>query len=147
PHVAEVASGADLGRLRARARRPRTARRRLGARNRRADRTERGGVRRTATTDRQCRRADAPAPGDQCRRCRRGRHRDDAASLGWAAMAPRKPVYPAVLRAALERVGPSVTGEIDEELPRPDLSAAVRLSARTLEQIAPGSSVEVRVPP
>ncbi len=27
------------------------------------------------------------------------------------------------------------------------LAAAVRLSARTLEQVAPGSSVEVRVPP
>lgn len=30
---------------------------------------------------------------------------------------------------------------------RPALAAAVRLSLRTLEQIAPGRSVEVRVPP
>ncbi|SUE16680.1 Uncharacterised protein [Rhodococcus gordoniae] len=62
-------------------------------------------------------------------------------------MAPRRPVDPAELRTALERVGPWVTGERDEKPPRPDLAAAVRLSARTLEQLAPGSSVEVRVPP
>jgi hypothetical protein len=31
--------------------------------------------------------------------------------------------------------------------PRPALAAAVRLSLRTLAQIAPGHSVEVRVPP
>lgn len=30
---------------------------------------------------------------------------------------------------------------------RPELAKAVRLSLRTLEQIAPGNSVEVRVPP
>ena len=62
-------------------------------------------------------------------------------------MAPRKPVDPAELRAALACVEPWVTGERDEKPPRADLAAAVRLSARTLEQIAPGSSVEVRVPP
>ncbi|MBS9373846.1 sterol carrier family protein [Rhodococcus sp. B50] len=62
-------------------------------------------------------------------------------------MAPRRPVDPAELRTALERVGPWVTGESDEKPSRPDLAAAVRLSARTLEQLAPGSSVEVRVPP
>ena len=31
--------------------------------------------------------------------------------------------------------------------PRPALAAAVRLSLRTLAQVAPGRSVEVRVPP
>jgi len=62
-------------------------------------------------------------------------------------MAPRRPVDPADLRAALLRVGPWVTGESDDKPPRTDLAAAVRLSARTLEQLAPGSSVEVRVPP
>jgi Bacterial SCP ortholog len=31
--------------------------------------------------------------------------------------------------------------------PRPALAAAVRLSLRTLAQVAPGHSVEVRVPP
>ena len=62
-------------------------------------------------------------------------------------MAPRRPVDPAELRAAMDRVGPWVTGESDEKPSRPDLAAAVRLSARTLEQIAPGASVEVRVPP
>lgn len=38
----------------------------------------------------------------------------------------------------------------DENLPAPDrtaLAAAVRLTARTLAQLAPGASVEVRVPP
>ncbi|TCN47367.1 hypothetical protein EV641_11978 [Rhodococcus sp. SMB37] len=62
-------------------------------------------------------------------------------------MAPRKTVDPAELRAALLRVGPWVSGGSDEKPARADLAAAVRLSARTLEQIAPGSSVEVRVPP
>ena len=62
-------------------------------------------------------------------------------------MAPRRTVDPADLREALLRVGPWVSGSSDEKPSRADLAAAVRLSARTLEQIAPGSSVEVRVPP
>lgn len=62
-------------------------------------------------------------------------------------MAPRRSVDPAELRDALERVAPWVRGDIDDKPPRADLAAAVRSSARTLEQIAPGSSVEVRVPP
>ena len=62
-------------------------------------------------------------------------------------MAPRRTVDPAELRAALERVEPWLSG-VDEAAPsRADVAAAVRFSARTLEQIAPGSSVEVRVPP
>ncbi|MGN5238497.1 MULTISPECIES: sterol carrier family protein [unclassified Rhodococcus (in: high G+C Gram-positive bacteria)] len=62
-------------------------------------------------------------------------------------MAPRKIVDPADLREALLRVGSWVSGSSDEKPSRTDLAVAVRLSARTLEQIAPGSSVEVRVPP
>ena len=62
-------------------------------------------------------------------------------------MAPRRTVDPAELRAALDRVEPWVSGRSDDRPARADLAAAVRLSARTLEQIAPGSSVEVRVPP
>lgn len=54
---------------------------------------------------------------------------------------------PAELRSALLAVSEWLD---DPEVPkpaRPELAAAVRLSARTLEQTAPGSSVEVRVPP
>ncbi len=50
------------------------------------------------------------------------------------------------MRAAVEAVLPWLLGESDKP-ERPVLAAAVRLSLRTLEQIAPGRSVEVRVPP
>lgn len=43
-------------------------------------------------------------------------------------------------------VAPWLRGEADRP-GRAEVAAAVRLSLRTLEQIAPGSSVEVRVPP
>lgn len=62
-------------------------------------------------------------------------------------MPPRRVVDPAELRAALLAVGPWLH---DPDLPTPsraELGAAVKMSARTLEQVAPGSSVEVRVPP
>ena len=62
-------------------------------------------------------------------------------------MTPRRKVDPAELRAALLAVGPWLK---DPELPKPsraELGSAVKMSARTLEQIVPGSSVEVRVPP
>ncbi|MFB9302613.1 sterol carrier family protein [Kibdelosporangium philippinense] len=42
---------------------------------------------------------------------------------------------------------PWLAGETDETPARPVLAAAVRASLRTLEQIAPGHTVEVRVPP
>ncbi|TCO65009.1 sterol carrier family protein [Actinocrispum wychmicini] len=59
---------------------------------------------------------------------------------------PRKPVDPHELRAAVAAVTPWLDG--DEDTPaRPVLATAVRASLRTLEQIAPGHSVEVRVPP
>uniref|UniRef100_UPI0039BEEC82 sterol carrier family protein n=1 Tax=Lentzea alba TaxID=2714351 RepID=UPI0039BEEC82 len=50
------------------------------------------------------------------------------------------------MRAAVQAVLPWLSGEADQP-PRPALAAAVRLSLRTLEQLAPGRSVEVRVPP
>lgn len=48
--------------------------------------------------------------------------------------------------AAVATVRPWLDGTGDPP-PRADLAAAVRLSLRTLEQVAPGRSVEVRVPP
>ncbi|WP_367134303.1 sterol carrier family protein [Saccharothrix sp. HUAS TT1] len=59
---------------------------------------------------------------------------------------PSKPVDPHEVRAAVEAVLPWLTGAA-EQPERPQLAAAVRLSLRTLEQVAPGRSVEVRVPP
>jgi hypothetical protein len=59
---------------------------------------------------------------------------------------PAREVDPRELRAAVEAVLPWLRGEA-ERPERPVLAAAVRLSLRTLEQIAPGRSVEVRVPP
>ncbi|MBE1466792.1 hypothetical protein H4W33_005804 [Kibdelosporangium phytohabitans] len=60
---------------------------------------------------------------------------------------PRKPVDPHELRAAVAAVMPWLTGETDQTPARPVLATAVRASLRTLEQIAPGHTVEVRVPP
>ena len=62
-------------------------------------------------------------------------------------MPPRKPVDPHELREAVAAVGQWLTGSTDEKPARPVLAAAVRASLRTLEQIAPGHTVEVRVPP
>ncbi|TQM82202.1 hypothetical protein FHX81_4600 [Saccharothrix saharensis] len=59
---------------------------------------------------------------------------------------PSKPVDPHEVRAAVEAVLPWLTGDADQPA-RPVLAAAVRLSLRTLELLAPGRSVEVRVPP
>lgn len=61
--------------------------------------------------------------------------------------------------SARDRVDPAKTRQVvlaladwlrDETLPAPDtdvLAAAVRLTARTLAELAPGASVEVRIPP
>ncbi|MFC7344694.1 sterol carrier family protein [Saccharopolyspora griseoalba] len=60
-------------------------------------------------------------------------------------MSSRRAVDPAEVRAAV-----SAVREWLDDGPKPgrrELAAAVRLSLRTLEQVAPGSSVEVRVPP
>lgn len=57
------------------------------------------------------------------------------------------PVDPVQTRAAVQAVAGWLR---DAALPAPDrtaLAAAVRLTARTLAELAPGASVEVRVPP
>jgi hypothetical protein len=62
-------------------------------------------------------------------------------------MAARRSVDPANTRVAVSAV---VDWLRDESLPKPartELGEAVRLTARTLAAIAPGASVEVRVPP
>jgi len=62
-------------------------------------------------------------------------------------MAARRSVDPAKTRAAVSAVGAWLR---DDSLPAPgrtELGAAVRLTAHTLAAIAPGASVEVRVPP
>lgn len=56
-------------------------------------------------------------------------------------------VDPAALRASLLDVAPWLADESVGTPERVALAAAVRLSARTLAQSAPGNSVEVRVPP
>lgn len=53
---------------------------------------------------------------------------------------------PHELRAAVAAVLPWLDGH-GPEPSRAELATAVRLSLRTLAQLAPGSSVEVRVPP
>ncbi|MFE3291716.1 sterol carrier family protein [Rhodococcus sp. NPDC059234] len=62
-------------------------------------------------------------------------------------MTPRRKIDPAELRAALLAVRDWLADETAPTPARAELAAAVRLSARTLENVAPGSSVEVRVPP
>jgi hypothetical protein len=62
-------------------------------------------------------------------------------------MAARRSVDPAKTRAAVSAVADWLR---DDGLPQPgrsELGDAVRLTARTLAATAPGSSVEVRVPP
>src|ERR1700754_427953 len=59
---------------------------------------------------------------------------------------------PQQVRAAVAAVGPWLAGEPDDtggtgEPDRATLARAVRLSLRVLPEIAPGRSVEVRVPP
>ena len=58
----------------------------------------------------------------------------------------RRAPGPTELRTALDAVAGWVDG-VDERPARPALAAAVRSSLRTLERLAPGHSVEVRVPP
>lgn len=61
-------------------------------------------------------------------------------------MAPKRTVDPAELRAAMLVVAPWLYDDAPTPT-RPQLAAAVRLSARALAQDAPGNAVEVRVPP
>ena len=58
---------------------------------------------------------------------------------------PARSVDPHELRERLTEVGPWLDGGAEPE--RATVAAAVRLSLRTLAQLAPGNSVEVRVPP
>ncbi|ETA05761.1 MULTISPECIES: sterol carrier family protein [Gordonia] len=60
---------------------------------------------------------------------------------------PRKRPDPAEVRAAVLAVADWLGDESAPAPSRPALAAAVRLTARTLEHLAPGNSVEVRVPP
>ncbi|WP_046301028.1 sterol carrier family protein [Mycobacterium sp. UM_Kg27] len=64
-----------------------------------------------------------------------------------AAARSRPRVDPATTRAAVLALAAWLR---DETVPAPDrteLAAAVRLTARTLAELAPGASVEVRIPP
>jgi hypothetical protein len=58
----------------------------------------------------------------------------------------RRQVEAGELRAAVGAIMPWLTGE-GEEPGRAAVGRAVRLSLRTLAQVAPGATVEVRVPP
>ncbi|MGC4963264.1 sterol carrier family protein [Gordonia sp. DT218] len=62
-------------------------------------------------------------------------------------MAARKPIDPAQARAAVLAVAEWIRDDTVDAPARPEVAAAVRLTARTLAQVAPGNSVEVRVPP
>jgi hypothetical protein len=61
-------------------------------------------------------------------------------------MAPRRAADPRDIRAAVLAVEPWLRDEA-ETPDRADIAAAVRLTARALAALAPGASVEVRIPP
>jgi hypothetical protein len=60
-------------------------------------------------------------------------------------VAGKRAVDPQAMRAAVAAVIPWLDG--DAQPARPVLADAVRSTLRTLEQVAPGHTVEVRVPP
>jgi hypothetical protein len=62
-------------------------------------------------------------------------------------MAARRSVDPEKTRAAVSAVVEWLRDNGEPEPGRAELGEAVRLTARTLAAIAPGASVEVRVPP
>ncbi|WOC12866.1 sterol carrier family protein [Gordonia sp. MP11Mi] len=62
-------------------------------------------------------------------------------------MAPKDKVDPAQTRAAVLAVADWLRDETLPTPPRQALAAAVRTTARTVGQDAPGNSVELRVPP
>jgi hypothetical protein len=62
-------------------------------------------------------------------------------------MAARRSVDPAKTRAAVSAVGKWLRDDSVPEPARSELGEAVRLTARTLAAVAPGATVEVRVPP
>lgn len=60
---------------------------------------------------------------------------------------PRYTAHPADTRAAVLAVAAWLRDENAAPPERAQLAAAVRLTARTLAGVAPGASVEVRIPP
>jgi hypothetical protein len=62
-------------------------------------------------------------------------------------MAARRSADPAKTRAAVSAVAEWLRDDSQPEPARAALGEAVRLTARTLAAIAPGASVEVRIPP
>ena len=62
-------------------------------------------------------------------------------------MTARRTADPAETRAAVLAVGAWLRDAAAPAPAREELAAAVRLTARTLAAVAPGASVEVRVPP
>jgi Bacterial SCP ortholog len=62
-------------------------------------------------------------------------------------MAARRSADPAKTRVAVSAIADWLHDENTAAPTREELAEAVRLTARTLAAIAPGSSVEVRVPP
>jgi hypothetical protein len=62
-------------------------------------------------------------------------------------MAARRSADPAKTRAAVSALADWLRDDQQPEPPRAALADAVRLTARTLAEVAPGASVEVRVPP
>lgn len=62
-------------------------------------------------------------------------------------MAPTKIVTPEQVRTAVLAVADWVRDGSVDKPPRAAVADAVRATVRTLAQVAPGSSVEVRVPP
>ncbi|MBS9532456.1 hypothetical protein KIH27_02515 [Mycobacterium sp. M1] len=62
-------------------------------------------------------------------------------------MAPRNPADPQQTRDAVTAVQDWLRDDTQPQPARAELANAVRLTARTLAAIAPGASVEVRVPP
>jgi hypothetical protein len=62
-------------------------------------------------------------------------------------MPARRAADPAHTRAAVGGLAAWLRDEANAAPDRTELAAAVRLTARTLADVAPGSSVEVRIPP
>jgi hypothetical protein len=62
-------------------------------------------------------------------------------------MPPAQRADPAATRAAVAAVSAWLRDAASPKPSRAEIAAAVRLTARTLAQSAPGASVEVRVPP
>jgi hypothetical protein len=62
-------------------------------------------------------------------------------------MVTRRSADPAMTRAAVSAIADWLRDESTPVPARGDLAEAVRLTARTLAAVAPGSSVELRVPP